>query len=38
MLTIDYIKQNYSKEAELSLVTLGLYTSYIYFGVLQEHM
>ena len=38
MLSITSLKKSLPKEAELLIVTLGIYISYIYFGVLQEHM
>ena len=35
---MNSLKKLFSSEIEAIIVILGIYSTYIYFGVLQEHM
>ena len=35
---MNSLKRLFSSEIEAIIVILGIYSTYIYFGVLQEHM
>ena len=35
---MEYFTKRPGKSLELVIVVIGIYSSYLYFGVMQEHM